>query len=212
MRTRENLVAGGDDRRGLLLFQPAKLAVRFRARLLDTRIGADELGVSALSRDRKVLDRPGGLRSPVSVVGDLPHAEAVLLFSQGLSPIRSRWEEVGRSREWGESDAVLRPTFSVLRPPASTPFATLAECNRTCRSAQRRALELERVETQVSRRIWKRPGSLALAIVLAASFAAACHRQASRPIPEARSVQSRFRRWRCSRAPSRSNTWLAGSR
>ena len=91
------------------------------------------------------------------------------------------------------SDAVLRPTFSVLRPPASTPFATLAECNRTCRSAQRRALELERVQTQVSRRIWKRPGSiaLALAIVLAASFAAACHRQASRPIPEARTDRPR---------------------
>ncbi len=92
----QDLVAGGDDRPGFLLVQPPELSIRLGAGFLHPSVGANHLGMSALARDRIVLDGPGGLRPPIRVVGDLPHAEAVLLFSQGLSPIRSRWEEARR--------------------------------------------------------------------------------------------------------------------
>jgi hypothetical protein len=38
--------------------------------------------MGAFSGDRIVLDGAGSLRAPVGVVGNLPDAEAVLLFSQ----------------------------------------------------------------------------------------------------------------------------------
>lgn len=86
---------------------------------------------------------------------------------------------------------VLRPKSYVLTH--STPFATLAERNWTCRSAHVRALELKRVQTQESRRVWNLPGSIALAVVtaLAAGFAAGCHRQTSRPLAEAQTDRPR---------------------
>ena len=52
---------------------------------LDPRVGADHLGMGPLARDRIVLHGARGLRAPVGVVGDLPGAEAVPLFSQVVS-------------------------------------------------------------------------------------------------------------------------------
>jgi hypothetical protein len=85
--------------------------------------------------------------------------------------------------EWSRP-YVLRPKSYVLTH--STPTATLAERRRSCGGPRGGAVELEWVQTEESRRVWRSSGSIAIALLaaLAAGFAAGCHRQASRPLPE----------------------------
>jgi hypothetical protein len=49
------------------------------------------------------------------------------------------------------------------------------------------------VQTETSRRVWRTPGAIALAVAtaLAAGFATGCHRQATRPLTEAQTDRSR---------------------
>jgi hypothetical protein len=86
---------------------------------------------------------------------------------------------------------VLRPKSFVLTH--STPTATVAEHNRSDRGARDGAVELKRMQARESRRAWRSPGAIAVALTaaLAAGFGAGCHRRVSRPPPEARTDQPR---------------------
>src|SRR5439155_25811976 len=80
--SREDLVAGGDDRVLSLGVQPTFLAVRERSGALHADHRAQERGDRLVTGDRVVLDRSLGLRTPQRVGRDLYLSDRVLLTTR----------------------------------------------------------------------------------------------------------------------------------